>query len=410
MKQLTDTQIRNLKLQDRRIDLPDGGVPGLMLRATPGGTKTWSMQYRLGGAGGVTERGHKLKGRKRYRVTIGRYPETSIAKAREIASRYWEMAERGDDPQVPLERDATARRVTIKGLADDFLERYVRTRDLRSADKIENALNTHVVPAWGDRSAGSITRKDAVRLLEKTLPKQKQSDGRYHGGPEAARTVRQVLHKMFQWACMQDRLSANPISGVENPTKKIHRDRVLSMDELRAIWRAAGTLGYPYGPMYQLMLLTACRRGEWANSRRAWLDIDQSLMLIPAEAYKSGSAQIVPLVASALEIIEALPHWNTGDHLLSGTGGERPVSGFTRAKRRLGKAIEVELGRPLDNWRPHDFRRSVATHLRRLGTDRHIVKRILGHADRDVTSIYDRYGMLPERRAALEMWTGELLR
>ena len=311
---------------------------------------------------------------------------------------------------MPLERDATARRNTIKALADDFLDRYVRTRDLRSADKIENALNTHVIPAWGDRSAASITRKDAVRLLEKTLPKQKRSDGRYHGGPEAARTVRQVLHKMFQWACMQDRLSANPISGMEDPTKKVHRDRVLSMDELRAIWRAAGTLGYPYGPMYQLMLLTACRRGEWANSRRAWLDIDQSLMLIPAEAYKSGSAHGVPLVASALEIIEALPHWNAGDHLLSGTCGERPVSGFTRARKRLGKAIEVELSRPLENWRPHDFRRSVATHLRRLGTDRHVVKRILGHADRDVTAIYDRYSMLPERRAALEMWTGELLR
>ena len=81
MKPLTDIQIRNLKRQDRRIDLPDGGVPGLMLRVTPGGTKTWSMQYRLGGAGGITDRGHKLKGRERCRVTIGRYPETSIAEA-----------------------------------------------------------------------------------------------------------------------------------------------------------------------------------------------------------------------------------------------------------------------------------------------------------------------------------------
>ncbi len=84
-------------------------------------------------------------------------------------------------------------------------------------------------------------------------------------------------------------------------------------------------------------------------------------------------------------------------------------AGFTRAKKRLGKAIEVELGRPLNNWRPHDFRRSVATHLRRLGTDRHVVKRILGHADRDVTAIYDRYSMLPERRAALELWAQELV-
>lgn len=410
MKPLTDIKIRNLKNPDKRIDLPVVGVPGLMLRVTPNGTKTWSMQYRLGGAGGITERGHKLKGRERYRVTIGRYPETSIAKAKQIASHYWEMAERGEDPSVALEREATARRDTVKALADDFLENYVRARSLRSENKIAIALSAHIIPAWGERSAASITRRDAVRLLEKTLTKQKRSDGRYHGGPEAARTVRQVLHKMFQWECAQDRLNANPMSGVEDPTKKVHRDRVLSMEELHGTWRAAATLGYPYGPMYQLLLLTACRRGEWANSQRTWLDLDESLMLIPAEAYKSGSAHVVPLVAPALEIIEALPHWNAGDYLLSGTGGERAVSGFTRAKKRLGKAIEVELGRPLENWRPHDFRRSVATHLRRLGTDRYVVKRILGHADHDVTSIYDRYSLLPECRAALEMWAEELIK
>ena len=207
----------------------------------------------------------------------------------------------------------------------------------------------------------------------------------------------------FSGACTQDRLSANPISGVKDPTKKIHRDRVLGMQELRAVWRAASVLGYPYGPMYRLLLLTACRRGEWANSRRAWLSIDESLMLIPSEAYKSGTAQVVSLVNPALEIVEALPHWNAGDYLFSGTGGERPVSGFTRAKIRLDKAVANELGHPLDDWRPHDFRRSVATHLRRLGTDRHVVKRILGHADHDVTSIYDRYSLLPECRAALEL-------
>lgn len=85
------------------------------------------------------------------------------------------------------------------------------------------------------------------------------------------------------------------------------------------------------------------------------------------------------------------------------------MSGFSRGKKRLAKAVEAELGRPLVNWRPHDFRRSVATHLRRLGVDRHVVKRILGHGERDVTATYDRYNLLSEARTALDLWSNELV-
>jgi integrase len=95
--------------------------------------------------------------------------------------------------------------------------------------------------------------------------------------------------------------------------------------------------------------------------------------------------------------------------MFSGSNGKNPLSGFSRGKKRLAKAVEAELGRPLVNWRPHDFRRSVATHLRRLGVDRHVVKRVLGHAERDVTATYDRYNLLAEARAALELWMTELV-
>jgi len=95
--------------------------------------------------------------------------------------------------------------------------------------------------------------------------------------------------------------------------------------------------------------------------------------------------------------------------MFSGSNGESPLSEFSRGKIRLAKAVEAELGRPLVNWRPFDFRRSVATHLRRLGVDRHVVKRVLGHAERDVTAVYDRYNLLDEARAALELWAEELV-
>ena len=63
---------------------------------------------------------------------------------------------------------------------------------------------------------------------------------------------------------------------------------------------------YPFGPMYRLLLLTVCRRGEWAKARWPWLEIGERWLEIPAEAYKSERVHVVPLVEPALEVIETL--------------------------------------------------------------------------------------------------------
>jgi integrase len=412
MTRLTKTKLDALIRHPptNRTDFPDGQVPGLMLRVTPKGTMTWSMQYRVSGHGGISSRGLKLKGDQRHRITLGRYPDISISEARKVGANYTAMAERGEDPRGPLEEASAAQENTIEMLCDDFLDKYVHSRNLRSAVKFENAIKSHIVPSWGNRSAASITRRDAIALLEKVQKKRKREDGRYHGGPEAARSTKQILHRMFVWGCAQGRLEANPLSSIDDPTQIKSRDRVLTMEELRAVWRAADGIGYPFGPMYRILILTACRRNEVASAVWPWLDIDQKWMEIPAHAYKSQRPHVVPLIEPALDIVQSLPLWNEGEYLFSGSMGASPVSGFSRAKTRFDKAIASELGHPLENWRPHDFRRSAATHLRRLGVERHVVKRLLGHSDNDVTAIYDRYDMIKERRQAMTVWAEELLK
>jgi integrase len=298
------------------MDLADGQLPGLFLRVTPTGTMTWSMQYRLVGAGGVTGRGYKVKGKPRFRMTLGRYPAMSIAEAREAGSKYRAMAERGENPVEKLEREATAGSGTVRAIAAEYLEKYVQRARLRSEDKIRYAIEVHIVPEWGDRAAASLSRREVVALLERVLPKRKV--GRAHvGGPEAARTVRQVLHRMFEWACRQDILAANPVSGVTDPVKPKSRDRVLTMEELRAVWRAAGTLEYPFGPLYRLLLLTGCRRGEWAKAQWSWLDPKDKELLIPSESHKSRRSHIVPLSKAAMNTIDGLLRWNGGNRLAS---------------------------------------------------------------------------------------------
>ena len=111
---------------------------------------------------------------------------------------------------------------------------------------------------------------------------------------------------MFVWACERDLLAANPISGVSDLVKKIPRDRVLDMDELCAVWRACDVLRYPFGPLYRLLLLTGCRRGEWAGAKWSWVDVGASEFHIPSEAHKSGRGLIVPLSPVALAILDSM--------------------------------------------------------------------------------------------------------
>jgi len=122
---------------------------------------------------------------------------------------------------------------------------------------------------------------------------------------------------------------------------------------------------------------------------------------------------VYPLSAAAWAIVEGLPHWNSGDCVFSTTGGERPISGFSKAKERLddkiaerdaeakAKGLEVP---PMERWTVHDIRRSVATHMARIGVAQEHIERVLGHVVAGVAGTYNRYSYLDEKRAALEAW------
>ena len=157
-------------------------------------------------------------------------------------------------------------------------------------------------------------------------------------------------------------------------------------------------MGYPFGPMVRLLILTAQRRAEVAKLQRGWLLPDQQAFEVPVSQYKTRRSQVVPLSSPALAIVEVLPRWNGGDFMLSTTAGQRPFSGFSKAKARMDKLSEVE------GWTLHDLRRSVATHMARLGVQQEHIERVLGHAIEGVAGTYNRYSYLPEKRAALDKW------
>jgi integrase len=382
---LTEIAVQKMKpAAGQRLEVSDEGCQGLSLRITEGGKKSWSVMYRVAGRGEAGNRG-ALR-----RMTLGAYPLLDLKAARDKARAALEVADRGDDPSDKRKDELEEKRDST---VDNICARYVALHLKPSVKKwhdAERLIRLHVLPEWGNVPIGDIRRRDGQKLLDKVSMK---------GGPSIAREVRKHMVAMFNWAHDRDEVGMNVLAGMKRPDLAYaERERVLTMDELRAVWAAAGMTGYPFGPMVRLLILTAQRRAEISGLRREWLLPDQKAFEVPASFYKTDRPQVVPLSAPALAVVEGLPRWNGGDFLLSTTAGRVPVSGFSKAKARVDKLSKVE------GWTLHDLRRSAATHMARLGVPPKHVEMVLGHVTEGVAGIYNRYEYLPEKRAALDLW------
>jgi integrase len=395
----------------------DGSVPGLAVRLSPRGSANWTLLLRVSGEGGTNQHGRLLRGKK-IRVGLGEYPAVSLLTARARASVLIEQARLGVNPKAALQAGATAGGLTVQALSEHFLKNHVYSRNLDSARNYENALNVHINPRVGDKLAELLTRDDVRGAMNAARIKRKRPVGQRGpalGGIEAARSAMSVLRHMFTWAMDEGTLKRkdNPVSKItKNLPNKSQGDVVLSTTEARIVWDAAQATGYPFGTHVQLMLLTACRLDEWASARVGWIDLNERLIVIPREGYKSDHVHVVPLVPQAMVIIKAIPWRRTGDYLLSSDGGRTPISGISKYYRtRLRDAIIADTGSMLSKeFTSHDLRRTVATRLAEaLGENgEKLVKRVLGHADGSVTAIYNRYAYVREMRKALERWADEL--
>lgn len=379
---LTETRLRALRPTGSRSELPDRD--GLSLRVSQRGVMTWTVAFRVQGesAAGGTRR-NRLSGDKR-RFTLGEYPLVSLADAREKALAVRRLARAGTNPVETL-RPKPKAVVTVADVIARYGTEHLR-RNTRAGGNVEKLLALHVTPRWGDRELSSITRTDFVALLEEvrrpTVVSVKTSRGTYkatRGGPGSAGEVRKWVRAMFQFAFDVELLPDNPLASVRNRDRQKPRSRVLSMEELRVVWKTSASMPYPWGPYFQLILLTGDRRGEWANARADWLTPDRTRLEIPATNYKTGKPQVVPLSRQARTIVEVLPAPELGPYIFSSLSGARPISDFSGAKGKLDGLIAAERKAALSPWVVHDLRRSMATHMERLGIAPHIIEVCLGH-------------------------------
>lgn len=357
-------------------------VPGFGLRVGKRGRKTFNVMVRIHG--------------KQKRINVGTFPTMTLAEARAAARQIKSDAEAGIDP-TERKRKAKAEaerreRYTFAAVAADFVEHYVNAKQLRTGGEIEATIERELIPEWGHRPVRDISRRDVKELIRVKAAE----------APVAANRLLAVIRKFFNWALDEEIIDASPAARITPPSPEVERERVLTDDELAAIWKAGDEIGYPFGPLYRLLLATAQRRAEVAKARWSEIDMDAQTWTISGMRSKSGRGHVLPLSSLAMEVLGSLPR--VGDHVIvsSKTGG--PVSGFSKAKRRCDELSGVT------DWRVHDLRRTAATKMRSLGVERLTVSKVLNHEESGVTKVYDRYAADPEKRQALERWGEELRR
>jgi integrase len=393
----------------RRVEIMDSNCPGLVLRVTEGGVRTFGVLYRVAGKGGVGGRGKPLMG-PQQRFTLGKYPRIGLKQARERARAIIDEASEGVDPK---EAEAKARAIRnstkIEDIVTQFVDRHCKP-NIKAWRNVERALQLHVVPRLQGLSITEITRTDIHGLLDDLVDQGKKG---------TAREVRKHLSKLYNWAMDRQIVAASPVQGLMRgelaPAEDVGRS--LTDDELRAVWQAAGEIGYPFGPYYRLLILTGQRRNEWAEARISEIDRANRWLEVPRARYKGRRDHIVPLAPEALAIVDALPAWAGENHyLFSSNGGRVPISGFSKGKGRLDEfareALRAIKGDPrlaFPSYRVHDFRVICETRLAHLGFSQEVRDAVLGHAKPGLQRTYNKHDYVAEKRRALEAYAQHII-
>jgi integrase len=369
-KTLSDRGVARLKPRATRHAFPDPEMPGLYIRVTPAGVKTFTA---------VT---NGADGKQRW-ITIGKAGAIGIAEARERAREAVKRVRAGLPPfETPPGAPERFRQV-----AERWLAREVRAKAFRSARDIVRILETIVFPRWGERPFIGIRRSDIAALMDHVEDN--------HGARQADIALGVVRSLMYWHAARTDDYSPPVTRGMQRQsTKHQARARVLDDAELIALWTATEDAG-AFGAIVRLCLLTAQRSRKVASMR--WADIaNDGEWTIRREPREKGTAAALVLPPIAFAIIRAQPRVGSNAHVFAATRGGGPWRDWGKSKARLDAAMPgVRL------WVIHDLRRTARSLMSRARVVREIAERVLGHAVPGVEGVYDRHQYRDEKADAL---------
>jgi integrase len=380
-KSITDAFVRTVRLP-RKDDRPnqvayfdklERGLQ-LVLVVSYGGSKTFRCLTYLNG---------KPRTRK-----LGLYPAMSVKQARAQARAYWE------DPQ---KYEAQAESGTFKDIAEQWVKAHVDAKRLRSAGQIKRMLNVYVLPRWGNLPFVSIRRAQVAALLDHIVDHHPGSQG----GRAMADAVLAVIRNVCNWyESKRSETYHSPIGRRmrrdKRDAKERSRSRILTDDELRAVWQVTGEAGV-FGSILRTCLLTAQRSRKVASMKRTDIK-DDDVWDIAQEPREKGNAGLLRLPPAALDIIKA--QYKVAGNPFVFAGQEGVFQNWDIAKKRVDRKLREQLPH-MQHWTIHDLRRTARSLMSRAGVISEHAERVMGHVIGGVEGVYDRHKYSDEKAEAL---------
>lgn len=367
---LTDLQIQRLRAPHKGSKTYfDDGLKGFGVRVSAGGTKSFTL----------------VQGKARRRTALGKYPVVSLQEARGAAKRL-------------LAEGALGRHQTRSTAASLALQAYLTSAQERLRPKTyseySRLLNSHFLPAFRHERLDKITARALLDRVDKL-----------RGRPSEQNHLFAVFKIFLTWCVRNHYLDRSPLEALQPPNAWRSRDRVLSANELCAVWHAAdGT----YGSIIKLLILTGQRRGEIASLKSEWIDLEERIITLPSTITKNKSQHSFPfgqMVAHLLPELDGYLFPAERAHVRS-----KPTSCFNHWG---GAKVALDRSSGVTGWTLHDLRRTFATNLAELGVDPHIIEALLNHKSGVISGVaatYNRARYMQPMRDAIDKWERELQR
>lgn len=369
---LTDLAVKNLKT-DQRATYFDAGLKGFAVRVTASGVKTFVIVHG--------------KEHDRKWETIGRYDprHLTLAMARKAAG------DRLAAIRLGLVSDRAS--MSFEEAFDLFKRTHTKQKNReRTAKETDRLIAKHLLPGLRAKALVEVTTQEVAEIVDRLLRT-----------PGTAFHVYAAARLIFRWAAKRRLVDRSPVEFLPPPVTITARDRVLTDQELAAVFQAAAD-GSTFGNIVQLLILTGQRRNQIANLRAEYIDYAGKTITWPASEMKGNRRHTIPYGGITAAILETLP--KEGYVLRARGKEESPFSGFSKAKPTFDKKLN-EMG----SWVIHDLRRTFASGLQALGIRIEVTEKLLAHTSgtmAGIVGIYQRHTYVDEMRDAIGKWESKI--
>ena len=388
MGNLSDIQLKAWVKAGKTIPGRSDGQ-GLTFTLSSKGAASWVLRYRLAG--------------KARELTLGRYPDMTLSKAREIASaKRVKVQQLVDVAAVKQQKKAEAKQAhNVSQLSELWLDNAIRCRH-QHPEVTERVFKRDILPALGKKDASSITTAEVTRLL---------ANINASGRPTISNDALRYLKAMFAYGEVlgmvkrnpADRIKVEHAGGREKP-----RDRALSQAEITKLFNAIRKEGLGFGRdneiAVKLLLVLACRKMELFAAKWVEFDLEKKLWRIPSSKTKTREARELPLPAHVIDLLKELQVRACGNEYVF--PARRKSRRFKHVSPDTTWHALRELNHGLEQFTVNDLRRTSRSLMADLGVPFDVGEKILGHRLPGVAAIYDRGGSLEQQRAALERLAG----